>query len=350
VELNDRLRAWSYGCQRIGEPAGTVEQALRAVVAVYATHPTAPLALWARTTSFTPALYRRLDRDRRALRIPAMRRTVFLVPRVNGAKIFGAVRASRAHALGRLKRHGFSLQDYERYATLILTAAQEPLPARDLEGAAGIKGGELGTILRGLRYEGRILTLAGDSLLTSPHRYVATSAWAPETMDEGDPAEALAWLASEYLRAYGPARIEDFAWWTGAPKQTATNAIQNLDTIDLGGGLLLLAEDQPAFERVKRLRGAVDLLPKWDAYTMGHAPDGRRRFVHPDVQRRVYTPLGTGLSGDGNPVVLVNGEAVGTWTFTLKDGVDVQPFDDFGAKTKRRVDEKLEAVAGLLTS
>jgi hypothetical protein len=52
----------------------------------------------------------------------------------------------------------------------------------------------------------------------------------------------------------------------------------------------------------------VDILPKWDCYTMGYAPDGRGRFVHPDVQERVYTPAGDGLG-----VVLVGGTAAGAW-------------------------------------
>lgn len=347
-ELTSRLRAWSHARQRLGDPAGSVEQALRAVVAVYATHPTAPLALWARTRTFTAAAYARFDRDRKGARLPAMRRTVFLVPSANAAKIFTAVKPSPAHALRGLKRHGFSVRDYERFAARILRAARNPVTARDLEAVATIKGEKLGTVLRCLRYEGRLLALAGDSLSMSPHRYVATGAQLRGGLDAGDPARALSWLAREYLRAYGPARVEDFAWWAGATKTAARTAIERLDTVDVSQGHLILRKDAASFGRVKRLRGAVDLLPKWDAYTMAYAPDGRRRFVHPDVQRDVYTPIGVGLQGDGNPVVLVDGEAVATWTFSLKDGAEVQPFDTLGPAVRRRVDEKLEEIAGLL--
>jgi hypothetical protein len=64
----------------------------------------------------------------------------------------------------------------------------------------------------------------------------------------------------------------------------------------------------------------------------------------------VYTPIGTGLSGDGNPVVLINGEAVATWTFSLQDGAKLQPFDKLTAWAKKRVDEKLDEIARLLSS
>ncbi|MGH2695861.1 MAG: DNA glycosylase AlkZ-like family protein [Actinomycetota bacterium] len=323
-------------------------EALRAVVAAYATHPTAPLALWARTRSLTPAAFRRLDRDRKALRIPGMRGTIFLVPHDSAARVFTTVPPPAAWILRSLKRHGFSTREYERFAERILAAARQPLRAAELQDVAGIKGRPLGTVLRCLRYEGRLLALGGDSLHVSAHSYLATSAWASEGLDAGDPSEALAWLASEYLRAYGPARVEDFAWWAGMSKRAAAEAIGAHETVDISAGLLLPARDEAAFGRVDRVRGTVDLLPKWDSYTMGHAPDGRHRFVHPDAQRLVYTPIGPGFPGDGNPVVLVDGQAVATWTYTVRDGAGVQPFDTLGRTIRRKVDERLDAVARFL--
>jgi hypothetical protein len=179
---------------------------------------------------------------------------------------------------------------------------------------------------------------------------VAASSWIPGGLDGGDRDDALKWLAGEYLRGYGPARVADFAWWAGVTKKAATGALAPHDTVDVGNGLLLRAEDQRKFEGVKPLRNSIALLPKWDAYTMGLAPDGRERFVHPSVQRRVYTPIGTGLAGDGNPIVLMDGDAIAIWTFTLKQGPSLQPFDKVPPKTKRRIDDKLIEVAALLSS
>jgi Winged helix DNA-binding domain len=348
MELAERLTAWTYGRQRIGDPATSVQQALEAVVAVYATHPTAPLALWARSTSFTAAKYRRIDRDGKGLRLPAMRNTVFLVPRKNAARVFTAVRPSEAHARRPLRRQGISIPAYERLAKKILAIAAAPLTTHEIGEASGIKGEQLGTVLRCLRYEGRLINIAGDSLSSSPHRYVATSARQPEGLDSGDPEKALAWLASRYLHAYGPARIEDFAWWAGIPKTKATQAMAAHNTVAIDEELLLLAKHEQGFDKTKPLHNQLALLPKWDAYTMGHAPDGRHRFVDADVQERVYTPIGVGLPGDGNPVVLVDGKVAATWTYTKKEGPGVQPFDRLGPKVRKLVDEKLDAVAALL--
>ncbi len=350
VDDIQRLRAWTYSRQKLGEPARTLAQTLDAVVAVYATHPTAPLALWARTSSFTPARYRRFDRDRKGIRLPAMRRTVFLVSRKSAARVFSAVRASPAHSLRPLKAAKLSPEQYEAHAKKILRAAKKPLSRKELEEVVGIKGTQLGPVVRALRYEGRLLTLAGDSLMTSPHQFVAASAWLEEGLDTGDADGALAWLAREYLKGYGPARVADFAWWTGVTKTAAKKAFESHHTIDVGDGLLLPSTDERAFGQVKPPRGAITLLPKWDAYTMGLAPDGRQRFVHPDVQKRVYTPIGTGLPGDGNPVVLIDGEVVATWTFSVKEGAHVQPFDKLGTQAKKGVDAKLSEITSLLSS
>jgi hypothetical protein len=348
VELIERLRTWTYSCQRLGRRARTPEEALDSVVAVYATHPTCPLALSARTQLLTGDRYRRIDRDRKGLRIPAMRRTLFLVPRKDAPSVFTAVRQSPAQALRGLKRHGISLDDYEQIAGRVLAAAREPTQGQALNDVVDIGGQPLGTVLRCLRHEGRLLALAGESLMMSAHRYVATAAWAPEGLDAGDTSNALAWLAGAYLRAYGPARVEDFSWWAGVTKRAASRALEPHRTVDVGDGLLLHARDEAAFERAKPLRGTVDLLPKWDAYTMGHAPDGRRRFVDPEVQDLVYTPVGTGLPGDGNPVVLVDGQVAGLWSYTLKDRAAVDLFDSLGPTTRRRLDGKLAAVAEFL--
>lgn len=348
MDIVDRLRAWTYERQGLAAPARSPEAALRAVVAVYATHPTAPLALAVRTSGLSAARYRKLDSSRKALRIPAMRKTVFLVPAKNAPAIFTATAPGEAEKRRRLKRLKMSEEQYESAATSVLAAAKEPALAKELQEAAGVKSQDLQTLLRALRHEGRLLALAGDSLMMSAHRYVATASWTDEPLDTGDETSGLAWLAGEYLRGYGPARVEDFAWWAGVTKSKARAALEGHDTIDLGEGLLLPARDEAAFGRVKKLRGTVDLLPKWDAYTMGHAPDGRRRFVHTDVQKPVYTPIGAGLAGDGNPVILVDGEVAGLWTYTMKEGPRVEPFDKLGPAVRRKVDAGLDRLVTFL--
>ena len=120
----------------------------------------------------------------------------------------------------------------------------------------------------------------------------------------------------------------------------AKAALAAHDTEELDGGLLIRAKDRKAFEKAKPAKGAVDLLPKWDCLQMGYAPDGRDRFAHPDVVKHCYD-----FRGDGRPVILVDGEAAGTW-----DKGEVDLFDTAAAKVRKAIDARLDDVKAFLDS
>jgi hypothetical protein len=165
--------------------------------------------------------------------------------------------------------------------------------------------------------------------------------------------DALAWLAAEYLRAFGPARLDDFAWWAGVGKRKAAAALGTVQTDELGGGLLLRAEDRAGFEAAEPPRGSVDLLPKWDPLPMGYAPDGRGRFAEPSIVERLYEDGdGGGTSGDSRPIVLVDGIAAGTWGARAGDDgtlrFEVDLFEPAGPKLRKALDGRLAEVAELL--
>jgi hypothetical protein len=155
-------------------------------------------------------------------------------------------------------------------------------------------------------FEGVLLRVGAGSLRSNALRYVAASDWLGHPdLPQVDPDEALSWLAGEYLRAFGPARPEDFRWWTGVSKERATVALGSVETVEVGEGYLLPGTDREDFEAVEAPeRGSVNLLPKWDCYTMGYAPDGRQRFVRPEARARVYR-----AAGDGLGLIRVGGEA-----------------------------------------
>jgi len=356
VDLTDRSRAWTYQRQRLGGQAVTAIEALRSVVAAYSAHPTAPLALRARVGLLTAEQFRRLDERREALRIPGMRGSLFLAPRETAATIFAPFAISTARVMTRLRRGRMTEEEYAAAAGRVLSAATTPLLPRELQEAAGVRGSDLSLLLRTIRGEGRLLAVSQGSVRSATLRYVATECWAPEGVTGVDPSTALGDLAGMYLHAYGPARVADFAWWTGAPMGAAVRAISNHDTVDVGDGLLLPVGDERAFAAVASVKGRVDLLPRWDPYTMGHAPDGRARLVHPDNQRRIYVQKGVvapgqpnlGLPGDGYPVVLVDAEAVGTWNLTLKES-SYELFDTVTPTVRRQLEESLAAAASFLS-
>ena len=347
-EVQDRARRWSYRRQRLGEErAPDAESALRGVVAVYSAHPTAPLSLQARARSFGAAAFRRLDDERIALRVPAMRGSIHLLPRESAHLAFRATAVPAERHGWRLRDAGISDMEYRRLREEILEAAREPRTARQLRADTGFEG-PLTQVLQTMTFEGTLLRVGAESLRSNAVRYVAADRWLDgEGVPDTDPDEALAWLAGEYLRTFGPARLEDFRWWAGVAKERASAALATVGTAELGDGYLLPAGDRGAFEAAESpSRESVDLLPKWDCYTMGYAPDGRRRFVHPHVQERVYTPAGDGLG-----VVLVDGAAAGAWEGRFrgeKMEVGLDMFEAPGPRLKQVLTGRFGAVAALL--
>jgi hypothetical protein len=304
------------------------------VVAVYSAHPTAPLSLHARVPDLDAAGFRALD----GMRLPAMRGSIHLLPRETAHLAFRAVPEAPAQAVGRLRYAGVSQALYRRLRGAVLAAAAEPRTVRQLADASGA-GRATAQVVGALAREGVLVRVGAEGLRSNALRYVAAE------VEEADADEALAWLAGEYLRAFGPARPRDFAWWTGAPAGRARRALESVETEALDDGLLLPVGDRRGFEAARRPRGTVDLLPKWDCYTMGYAPDGRTRLADPDVLSRCYES-----GGDGRPLVLVDGAAAGAWS--LRPGraveVDLELFEEPGPRLRRALAARVDAVRALL--
>ena len=92
----EQLRAFTYERQRLGQAAPNPARALDDVIAVYSSHPSAPLSLHARTKAMTAAQFHKLD----VLRLPAMRQSIHLLPRKTAHLAFHATPAPRPTASG----------------------------------------------------------------------------------------------------------------------------------------------------------------------------------------------------------------------------------------------------------
>jgi hypothetical protein len=322
----EQLRAFAYERQRLGGGAPNAARALQDVIAVYSSHPTAPLSLHARAAKMDAKAFRRL----KTLRVPAMRMSIHLLPAKTAHLAFHATPAPPADRKKRMRHFKFTPQRYEALRTQILKAATEPLTLPELREAVGAEPEELKGVSAQMTRDAELVRVGADSLRSNELRYVAVE------LEDADAEEALAWLAGEYLRAFGPIRVKDFVWWAGVTAGRAKQALAAHATEELDGHLIL-AKDVKAFEKAKPAKG-VDLLPKWDAYTMGYAPDGRDRFAHPDVVKECYD-----FRGDGRPVILVDGQAAGTW-----EKLEPQLFDKAGAATRKAIDQRLDAVKAFL--
>lgn len=313
----EQLRAWSYARQFLAAPADDPIEALRGVVAVYSSHPSAPLSLLVRSRGLEAGWLREAEARRTVVRLPGPRGSIHLMPAETAPHIFAAVRQPPEKFAGSLAYAKIERGEYDALKRRMPRILREPMTPADAQEAFGM-GPNLMTALRVMAAEGLVLRLGG-SLRTDVLRYVSAEAWLGGPLEEADADGSLRWLAMEYLRAFGPARVKDVAWWIGTSQKRAAEALRGAETVDAGGGMLLPAEQQAAFASAGPVDpDAVALLPKWDAYTMGYAPDGRRRFVADEHLPLAYSKAKTGgagaTSGDGNPLVLRGGRAVAAWS------------------------------------
>ena len=335
TDLTARLRAWTYRRQLLDGGAADPLDALRRLVVAYSSHPSAPLTLLARVPALTPDGFAGLEGRRDAIRIPAVRLAISLVPTAFAPRVFAATRQPVEKFARNLDWAKITPADYAALKRRALEIARAPVGAKDLQ--AALATGDTAeskpmTAVRVMAYEGQMLRLGGG-LRADTLRYVATDAWLGEPLAEEDPAASLAWLADAYLRAYGPARPADFAWWAGVTRTRAKAALTGVRTVDIGDGLLLPTDQESAFAASEPLApDALALLPKWDSYAMGLAPDGRDRLVPTAHLKRAYSTAGSGTgatSGDGLPLVLRGGEAVAAWSHRFSGNklrIEVNPF------------------------
>ena len=314
----------------------------------------------ARMTASSPAqIEHELYEDRTALRMIAMRRTLFLVPLPDVPVVHAA--ASRAVAENERKRT----------ITMMAGAGIGPDPAGLLEeleaiGLAAVREqGEMATAElttldprlgqrittnRGKAYQGSIsvsqkvffhLALDGrigrgkprGTWIASQSRWSPIERWMPDGIDEMPVEDARAELVRQWLRAFGPGTRRDIKWWTGWTVAAVKGALAAIDAVevDLEGGETgyILADD---LEDVETPAPWVALLPVLDATTMGWAD--RDWYLGPYRQELFDT------AGNAGPTVWVDGRIVGGWAQRKTGEVVPRLLEDVGRETSDRISEE----------
>ncbi len=357
TDFQTKIRHWSYTRQCLGKQGTNAEQVLKDIIGVYSSHPTAPLSLFARTKNFNQQTFNQLDEDRLAYRIPAMRQSVYMLPKDATYKISAAIipPANDPYWDKRYKQKGreLSKDKYENWKEKILEQLNRPFTLSELKKIPGIPGEKLKLVLNRMAFEGILLRIGSTNLRSNIISYVATDSWTNNFTEQEDPDLALNWLAGEYLRAFGPVRIKDFQWWAGITATKAKKSIAALLTVPLENDYLLLAEDLSKFESFKiTSKNSIDILPQWDSYIMGYAPDGRERFACSDNQDKIYGKLGA-TGGNALGTVLVNGLAFGSWSSRFKGDkmlVSLNIFDKVSGKLKNDIKDQFEKIAAFLNA
>jgi hypothetical protein len=305
---------------------GAVEIAER-LVGLHAKRPQTPyLSVYARNARLNPAdLNAALYRDRTLLRAHCMRGTVHMLP----LSQYRTVLSATAGQLDNMYRRAFDDVPNKlaiEEAVLEFVRKNGPLSHAELTASLKIESGErdLYLIVNELCTRGVLVkaTVQG-SWRSSIYNYELLDRWQP-AIPEGE-TEALksrSKLIEWYLGAYGPAALADIAWWIGLSQAQVKKAIAGIDRplsyvrFDAIGDDAFIFEDELATLENYRpgKRPQVNVLPGFDPYVMAYA--NRSRYISADHYGRIFKRV----SGIIEPVVLVDGWAVGTWKYGLIRG------------------------------
>ena len=128
----------------------------------------------------------------------------------------------------------------------------------------------------------------------------------PAVSTVGDVDAARVELGRLYLEAFGPATLDDFAWWSGFTKTIAKQAFEELfGEVPANKDVV----DAPNPPRARAARGdPLRLLPPWDTYLVAYKD--RSRYADDEHLPWVYDKR-----GNAAPVVMHEGRAAGLWQF-----------------------------------
>jgi hypothetical protein len=163
-----------------------------------------------------------------------------------------------------------------------------------------------------------------------------------------EPKLALQEIARRYLRAYGPATADDFAFWWGCGKTLAKKHFQSieeeLEEVEVEGWrAFALRATLPLIQSVEPAE-QIHLLPLFDAYTIG-VPRDCEPLLAAAYKRQIFN-----LQGWTFAVILVNGSIQGVWHSTIRRAytvVKVNLFSSSTASIRKGIEAEAERLSHL---
>jgi hypothetical protein len=345
---------------------GPVEAA-RSVVCLHATDAVSVyLSIRARSEGVAPAdIERSLYDDRELVRLLAMRRTLWVVPRELVPVVFAAAtkavaKTQRKRLEGVVRDSGVSTRPgawVTRAANAALTAVAArgqamttevardvPLLATKLRFGSGrwvVEQSAAARVLPQLAMDGRLVRGRPRGTWISPQfRWVKTEDWLGSAIDELDVAQAQAELVRRWLAAFGPATEADLRWWTGWTLRETRAALAAVphDEVDLDGvtGYVLRGD----LEATPQRKPAAALLPVLDPTTMGWKE--REWYLGPHAARLFDS------NGNAGPTVWWDGRVVGGWAQRRDGEIVVGLLEDVGRDAAEAIDAEVERLAAWL--
>jgi uncharacterized protein YcaQ len=178
--------------------------------------------------------------------------------------------------------------------------------------------------------------------------FIRTDSWLPAQKEISE-EDAKRFLLKEYLSAYGPATVKDFAYWAGMLMKEASETwdllkdeIREIKVED--SNKYLLRKDFSDLRNSHFDKNIINLLPNFDVYLLAHTD--KNHFIKTKHYKKVFRNAGWISS-----VILLNGAIIGTWSVknnSKESTLSLDIFEKISAKTKKQIEEEAERVRSFL--
>jgi hypothetical protein len=314
------------------------------------------LQLWTRNHAIMRTeIENALWKSRTLVKTSLMRQTLHLIPSDEFSLYISALRRSRVDAVLRvMERVGVTAEEGHGLTAEIMKAVSDrALTQPEIRAAVRLKASKrvrawmdkVWSIIRIPVAEGLLCYGSGEG---NTVRFIRSDQWLrkPDLKPVAED-EARRRLLSKYLRAYGPAKLKDFAHWSGLPMTQVRGLREAAGTelLDIeveGERRLLQLDDAKAILGRKSVAPCVRLLPHFDPYLLAHR--GKDHLLEKKHYKRVYRNQGW-----ISPVVLVDGAIAGTWSHRLQGKqftISVELFDSISRAAQAGIEREAMSLAG----
>jgi hypothetical protein len=285
------------------------------------------LSLWARVEGLDRGFIRDSIRGKKLLRSWFMRNTVHAMTTAQAFVARPALRGSLVHEWDRWTVKTGSKESPDswtaHYGEVLAALGEGPLSLSELldryRPASENPRRILSRVVREMSLKGLVCNgePRGPWYHDTEQTYADVKRWVPG-MSEAEESAAKETLIMDYLRGYGPARVQDYAYWTGCKVSAARKVLRRIESglavveaVGQKGKLYIPVDALPDLENTEAVP-MVRLLPKFDALIMGHRD--KTRFMDESTRKRVFLP-----TAEVAATVLVDARVEGVWTLK-KDG------------------------------
>jgi hypothetical protein len=316
----------------------------------------AEMQLWARRHDLTRAeIHAALWEKRRLVKTYGMRGTLHLLPTADFSIYINALKKSQVESARRnMSRVGIAEKDVDALNEAAMAALSNgPLSKGELTARVKPQVGkklravmtQFWNIFRSAFAEGLICygPESGKEAI-----FIRVDQWLPKQKEISE-AEAQQILWRRFLRAYGPATLQDFSHWTGLLMKEAKTIWEArpeelLEVSVEGEKAFLLREDYDLLANNSPEGQVLRLLPLFDPYLLAHAD--KKHLVSPAQYKRVYRNQGW-----ISPVILLDGKIIGVWSYARRAkrwALEVEPFKKFSKAVRARIEEEAVSLGNFL--